>query len=735
MSPLLLINAAQTPVVTNPVTIFLVVTGIIVAVPLLLQRLKIPTVIGLILAGVAAGPYGFNILARDMSFEVFGQVGILYLMFLAGLEIDMYNLKKNLKLGIIFGSYTFIIPMILGIITGLAFLGLGIAASMLLASMFAAHTLLAYPIVSRFGLTRNQAVVVAIAGTIVTVVGALIVLAVVGDVCRDGAFSPLSLLRVLGIIVLFCLVIIYLYPKLTRWFFKRYNDGIMQFIYVLAMVFLAASAARWTGIEGVFGAFAAGLVLNRYIPDRSPLMSRLEFVGNALFIPYFLIGVGMMINLHVLTGGWTTMYVAAVMSIVAISSKWLAARVTQWTLGLGNLDRSMLFQLSNAHTAVALAVVTIGYNMHLLGEEILNGTIVMILITCTVSSLGVERAARRIKLNQLADDTTDSEAYARHRHPRTLISVSNPITAPSLVELALLMRNPDRKNTADSPIYALYVRGSDHSAASREVGRNSLDAAAKAAAAVDAEVIPIERYDLNMVTGVVNTVAERDITEIIIGLHRRTTIIDSFFGAKIEQLLKSTNRMVTITRCFIPVNTVTRIVVVVPAKAQFETGFRRWVEALASLARQLGCRVIFHCHSATAPFIRSIIHRGHFGIRAEMVDMTDWDDFVLMANKVLDDDLFVIINARRASVSFSPELDSLPDFLQRYFTRNNLVVIYPDQFGEGEPSTDTMAAVMSADFVSTPSPLWLKMRGIWHRSAVWGRRLARRIGHNRHSRH
>ncbi|MBD5186376.1 MAG: cation:proton antiporter [Bacteroidales bacterium] len=701
---------AVTPLVTNPVTIFLVVLGIMLLVPLLLQRLKIPYVIGLILAGMAVGPYGFNILARDMSFEVFGQVGILYLMFLAGLEIDMFHLQKNMSKGLTFGLLTFFVPLVIGLGAAVAFLGLDVLGGMLVASMFASHTLLAYPIVSRFGLTKSPPVVIAVAGTIVAVMGSLIVLAAVAGVCREGEFRVTETLRLLLYLTAFCLLTIYVYPRLTRWFFKRYIDRVSQFIYILSMVFLAAVAAQRLGIEGVFGSFFAGLVLNRFVPAKSPLMTRLEFVGNAIFIPYFLIGVGMMINVGVITRGWGTLYVAGVMSVVAMTSKWLAAWFTQRIFRLKALDRSMLYQLSNAHTAVALAVVTIGYNMALFSEEILNGTIVMILVTCTVSSLGVERASKRLRMLDMSSEAEEEIEKGGRRPPHTLITVSNPITSPQLVDLALLMQGND---TRGSKLYALHVR-SDNSPSSRAIGRNSLDVAEKAAAVVDASLIPLERFDVNVVSGVLNTIAERDITEVIIGLHRRTNVIDSFFGSKIEQLVKSTPKMVVITRCFIPVNTVTRIVVAVPAKSQYETGFRRWVEALGSLARELGCRIIFHCADQTWQLVRAVLMAGRYDVRAEHQKMNDWDDFVMMANSVLDDDLFVVVTARRTSVSFDSDMDALPDFMQRYFSRNNLVVIYPEQMGV-DPDMETMSRAMLADFETPPTPLWLKVRALLRR--------------------
>lgn len=691
---------ATAPLITAPVPIFLTVMAIILLTPLVLSRLKIPHVIGLIVAGVVVGPHGFNLLARDMSFEVFGQVGILYLMFLAGIEIDMYHLRKNLRKGMTFGLFTFIIPLILGALVAMAALRMHFLEATLLASMFAAHTLIAYPIVTRFGVTKSPAVVIAIAGTIVTVLGSLIVLAGVLGVYRDGSVA--SLIPVLCYLALYCVGLIYIYPRVTRYFFKHYSDGIAQFIYVMVMVFGAAALASFIGLEGVFGAFFAGLVLNRFIPARSPLMGRLEFVGNAIFIPYFLIGVGMLIDLHVVMDGWTTLYTAAVMSAVAMLSKWIAAWVTQKVYRLTPVDRSIMYQLSNAHTAVALAVVMIGYEMHLFDVTVLNGTVVMILVTCTVSSFGTERAASRLKVQLLEQADEDSVKDDATTHPRTLVAISNPLTAPSIVDLALSMRFPDTSVAGD--LYALHVRN-DNSASSKAIGRNSLDVAERAASAVETNLTAIERFDLNFITGVLNTMEERDITELVLGIHRRTSIIDSFLGEKIEQLLRSTNRMVVMSRCFIPLATVTRILVAVPKKAQFETGFRRWVQAVGNLGRQVGCRVEFWCEDSTAPLIRTVITQSKLGIRMSFSTVESYDDFVIKSSEINDDDLLIVVSARRSSVSFDSDMDAVPEYLQKYLAGNNLIVIYPGQFGTEPPMT--MAETMATDIVSPPNPVFL----------------------------
>jgi len=705
---------ASAPLISQPVPIFLTVMAILLVTPLVFNRLKIPYVIGLIVAGVAVGPHGFGILDQDKSFEVFGQVGILYLMFLAGIEIDMYHLRMNLRRGLVFGAFTFLIPLILGAAAAILFLKMGMIEATLLASMFAAHTLLAYPIVARFGVTKSPAVIIAIAGTIVTVLGSLVVLAGVLGVVREGSIR--SMLPVLGYLMVYAGVIYYSYPRLTRWFFKKYHDGISQFVYVMVMVFLAAAVAAWIGLEGVFGAFFAGLVLNKFIPSRSTLMGRLEFVGNALFIPYFLIGVGMMIDLTVLTRGWETLYIAAVMCAVGMSTKWLAALVTQKVFGLTSTDRSMMYQLSNAHTAVALAVVTIGYSMDLFGVKVLNGTILMILVTCTVSSMGTARAAAKLKVQLLEQAQADVDRDLSTIRPRTLLAISNPLMAPGIVDLALAMRFPDSSVAGD--FYALHVRN-DNSAPSRSISRNSLDVAERAAAAVEVSLSTIERYDLNFITGVLNTMQERDITEVIIGLHRRTALIDSFLGDKIERLLRSTNRMICITRCFNPLSTLSKVYVAVPKKAEFETGFTRWVQAVGNLCRHIGCPVEFWCEEETMKMIRCVLLQARIGIEISHKSVRSFDDFVLRQSAVGQDDLLVVVSARRTSVSFDSDMDEVPPFLQRYYQSGNIIMIYPGQFGSETTTslaeTMTMAETMATDMTTAPSPIYLKLKNLLRR--------------------
>lgn len=700
------------PYVTQPVTIFFIVLAIILVTPLVFNKLKIPHIIGMILAGVVIGPYGFNILDRDSSFAIFGQVGLLYLMFLAGLEIDMYHLKLNLRRGLMFGLLTLFVPLVLGVLTSVYIFRLDWLTSMLLGAMYASHTLISYPVAARFGITRSPAVLIAVVGTIIAVIGALLVIAVTVDIQRMGYFSPGSLLRLGFMMLLYCVFILLVYPRLTRFFFKTYGDKVTQYVYIMALVFMAAWLAQLIGLEPVLGAFFAGLVLNRYVPAASPLMSSIEFVGNALFIPYFLISVGMMINVRTVFDT-DTLLITLVMLAVALVSKWIPAFITGKTTSLGRAGTQVIFGLTTAHTAVALAIVTLGHSLGLFDQLILNATVLVILVTCSLAPIITSAGAPKLKIAMLEEDEErDQRTLRRGRINNSLITVATPGSAVPLVETAILMRSEVGRHE----FYALHVRN-DNSRAARELATESLRAAKETASAVDIPIELLDRYDLNTVTGVINAIEERDITEIFLGLHRRQTVIDSFFGAKVDALLRATNRMIIISRMMIPVSTVSRIVVYAPPKAQYETGFSRWIRGVARLTRQVGCRIIFCSPRDMQPLIRGVIYHENYGIRCEFREVEDWDDFILLTNRIRPDDLLTVIGARVNSVSYGVAMAEMPSFLQRYYAAHNLMFIYPEQFGEATPVT-SFVDPMAGDISSAPSPLWNKLRALRRRLRV-----------------
>ncbi|MDD6891859.1 MAG: cation:proton antiporter [Bacteroidales bacterium] len=665
--------------ITDPTWIFFLVLVIILFAPIVLERLRIPHIIGMILAGVVIGEHGLNILSRDSSFELFGKVGLYYIMFLAGLEMNMEDFKSIRGKATVLGLLAFVLPLGIGIWTNQHLLGYGLVTSVLLASMYASHTLIAYPIVIRYGINRQRSVSIAVGGTAVTDTLTLLVLAVVSGMYKGETSDYFLLWLILKVIVL-ALLIVYAFPRIGRWFFRRYSDQVVQYIFVMAMVFLGAGLMQFVGMEGILGAFLAGLVLNRLIPHVSPLMGHLEFVGNALFIPYFLIGVGMLINVKVLFGHTDALKVAGVMIGVALAGKWLASWATQKIYRMKALEREMMFGLSGAQAAATLAAVLVGYSIvlpsgeRLLNEDVLNGTILLILVTCVVSSFITEHAAKRMAVGDV-----DLEGGLRQEQERFLIPVANPETLDGLMGLALTVRDPKKAGN----LVALSVINDDSDSVRQEMrGRRCLEKAAQLSAAANVTLQTMTRFDLNIATGILHTVKECGATAIVLGLHTKSSIVDSFYGNLTESLLKATYLQVMVARFLIPVNTLRRIVVAVPPKAEFEHGFLTWLTHLCRMSGQLGCRLHFYAHPQTLGYIRGYILKRHKDTRAAYSELDDWDDLLLLTGQVNYDHLLVIVSARRGSISYDSSFERLPVQISKYFNNNSILLLYPEQKGD-----------------------------------------------------
>ena len=673
------LNFSLTLPVTDPTWIFLLVLLIILFAPILLNKLRIPHIIGMILAGLVIGEHGFNILVRDSSFELFGKVGLYYIMFLAGLEMNMGDFKKNRGKAVMLGLLAFVIPIGIGLVTNMMLLKYSLVTSILLASMYASHTLVAYPIVIRYGVSRHRSVSIAVGGTAVTDTLTLLVLAVVGGLFKGESGGLFWLWLVVKVIFLGALIM-YSFPRIGRWFFRRYDDNVMQFIFVLAMVFLGAGLMEFVGMEGILGAFLAGLVLNRLIPHVSPLMNHLEFVGNALFIPYFLIGVGMLIDIHVIFGQGDALKVAAVMIVVALVGKWIASWLTQKIYKMAPIERELMFGLSNAQAAATLAAGLVGYNIilpngeRLLNEDVLNGTVLLILVTCVVSSFITERAARKIAMCEAhleEERTVEAE--------RILIPVANPDTIEYLMNLSLLIRDTKQKDN----LLALNVINDNNTSEGLELrGKRYLEKAAMITASAGVPVTMVSRYDLNIASGIIHTAKEYEVTDVIIGLHRKVNIVDSFFGMLAENLLKGLHREVMIAKFLIPINTIRRIIIAVPPKAEYEAGFQKWVEHFCRMGGTLGCRVHFFANEETTVQLQALVKKKYGQTLTDFSRLDDWGDLLILTGQVNYDHLLVVISARRGSISYDSSFEKLPAQLSKYFSNNSLIVLYPDQLGE-----------------------------------------------------
>ena len=595
---------------TDPVLKFLLILVIILSAPLLLNKLKIPHLLGLIIAGAIIGPNGLNLVLRDSSIILSGTAGLLYIIFLAGLEIDMGDFKKNSGRSFVFGMYTFLIPMALGIVAGLYVLHFSMETSILLASMFASHTLIAYPIISKLGITKDKSVTITVGGTMITDMLALLVLTVIVGMAT-GVIGEHFWTRLSISIVIFVLFVVIAFPIAGRWFFKHVQDSISQYIFVLVMVFLGAYLAELAGIESIIGSFLAGLSLNRLIPRSSPLMHRVEFIGNSIFIPFFLIGVGMLIDYRAFFTSFDTIKVGIVMIIVATIAKYAAAWLTQKTFRMSVDQRRIIFGLSNAQAAATLAAVMVGYNVilgqtpegepiRLLNESVLNGTILMILVTCTMASFSAQRGAH----NLAATASSETDETGDHKE-RILIPLSNEDTAEELVNLSLATKS--KKNTHH--LYALNILDNKVSGDDQQLkkSRRLLENAALTAAATDTHLQELQRYDLNVTNAILSVILEHRITDLVLGLHKEKGIPSSFLGRITEGILDYSDVTTLIYKPAQPLSTMKRHLVVIPVQAEKEAGFPQWVARVWNVIQNTGAKAIFYGSSDTLGRLKTLL--------------------------------------------------------------------------------------------------------------------------------
>lgn len=681
-----MIHLAQYFPITDPTLTFFVVLLIILLAPIIMGKLRIPHIIGMVLAGVVVGKYGLNILVRDNSFELFGRVGLYYIMFLAALEMDMESIRKNRNRLLIFALLTFTVPLLLTYFMGIHLLNYGITASLLLGCIMASNTLVAYPIVSRYGLQRKPSVTLSVGSSIISLIFSLIMLAAI-VASNKGEGSIGFWLFFVSKFVIYCAAAIFLLPRLTRWFLRRYSDAVMQFIFVLASLFLCAALSAAIGLEGIFGAFLSGLILNRYIPSVSPLKNRLEFIGNAVFIPYFLIGVGMLINVRLLFTGGGILWAVICITLFGTLGKAIAAYAACFGFRMPISSGHMMFGMTSAHAAGAIAMVMVG--MNLLGEDgaplvsaqMLNAVIVMILFTCIISSVITEQSAQRIILR---DKELPVEAHRKANDQRILVPVKYPEYAERLMNMAILMLN--RKQTRGLVALNVVYDG-EHMHRNMEQGNRLLEQMTQYCAGSDIQIQTQTRIAANIANGIKHAFKEFQATEILIGMHTHKEVSTKFWGEFHQSLFNGLNQQITMARLAQPLNTIRRIQVAVPSRAEFEPGFYRWLERLSRIAGNLECRIQFHGRTETLSLVNEYIKNRHPQVRADYSNMDHWNELPKLANDVADDHLFVIVTARKGTVSYKNALEYLPDEVQRYFNGKNLVIIFPDQYGDQEVMT------------------------------------------------
>ncbi|MBI2722187.1 MAG: cation:proton antiporter [Bacteroidetes bacterium] len=654
--------------VKNPVLILALTLLIILFSPLLFRRFRIPGIIGLIISGILIGPHSLHIIESTNSFELLSKTGLLYIMFLAGLEIDMHEFRHNRNKSLVFGALTFLIPITIGYFVCIYVFQFSLWSSVLLASMFSTHTLLSYPIVSNMGIVKNRAVQITFGGTIITDSAVLILLGIITNVVT-GEINGAFWLRIIVSLSLLLFATLYMLPKISRWFFRNIeSQASSQYIYVLAVVFIAGFMSELAGVEPIIGAFLAGLGLNKVIPNNSILMNRIVFIGNTLFIPFFLISAGMLVDLRLFFKGSNALVFAGVLSMVGLVTKYLAAYVTALIYKYNKFERNIIFGLSVSHAAATLAVIKVGFDIGLFDQNVINATIILILVSCLVSSFVSERAARQIAVME-----KEVVRKAPEKTERILIPVSNPENIQRLIDFALLIK--DEKS--NEPIYPLSIVEDDADADEKiNIVRKVIEGAAEQIASGDKKVEILKKVDLSIVDGIARTAKAYNITDILISYKAHHGTSNMIFGSIADNLLNKTKQSVIISKILQPVNSFKRVIVVLSPNAELQNGFFRTCSKLDILLKQIGQDVTIYGLPETLQSL-SVVFSDKKKVFYTYISVESFETFTPIQHPQ-EDDLFLFLSSRKQTVSYDFHVDDMAKTLNKNSEFTSFSVFYPE---------------------------------------------------------
>jgi Kef-type K+ transport system membrane component KefB/nucleotide-binding universal stress UspA family protein len=657
--------------IEEPVIIFAVAMVIFFLTPLLMKKLRIPGIIGPILAGVIIGPYGIHLLERDQTIVLLGTIGLLFIIFIAGLELDIDGFKRYRNRSILFGSLSFSIPLVLGTTVGIIF-GYGLTASILLGSILGSHTLLAYPIASRLGISRNKAVTTAVGGTLLTDTFALLVLAVVSGAV-EGQLSMQFWVKMIISLIIFVFIMLWGTPLVSRWFFRNAeNEGVINFTYVMVILFVSGFLAIVAGMQPIIGAFLAGLALNRFVLDHGTLMNRIRFLGNALFIPFFLLSVGMLMDLSVLFNNPKAWIITAAILISVFIGKASAPVIISKIYKYSKIERNIIIGLTIPQAAATLAATLVGFEVGLLDQATVNAVIIMILLTCIAGPYLVEKHGRKLALKE-----QQRSSEIKKGPERILIPLSNPHTMESLIDLAFMIKH---SNTEDQPLYPLTVVQKDVKTAQDEVANaeKMLGHAVMYAAGAEIPVRLITRVDQNVSNGIIRAIAEERISTVVVGWNAERKS-NQLFGSVIDRFVDQTTQTVLVTKLGHPLKTTRRIILVLPYGADHKPGFNDALERIKMLTSRLSASLLVLVIYDSIDSYENHIKKIKPNPPTEIRQINNWsvlqEDYV---SKLQEDDIVVIMSARKGTIAWHPELEELPKKLAKV-NPESFVIYYPTE--------------------------------------------------------
>ncbi len=665
--------------ISDPVLIFALVMIVLLIVPLIADKLRVPAIVGLILAGALVGPGALGLLERDATIILLGTVGLLYLMFIAGVSIDLEKFSKSRGQSSLFGAVSFGIPMAGSLLLAPPLLAYSLESSLLLGAIVGSHTLLAYPIANRLGIGKNKAVTLSLGATMVTDALSLTILAIVAATVH-GEINLYFWITFLGSVAVYLALVIFTLPRLGRWFFRNVRDQTnIEYIFLLTVLFVTAYAAQLAGLAAIIGAFLAGLSMNRLVPESSTLMSRVQFVGNALFIPFFLISVGMLVDIRVLTA-LDVWLVALFFFLLVIIGKYLAAKAAQLYFRLTADEGWVMLGLTSPQAAATLAVTLIGFELGLLNELAVNAVVLLILASCFVGPYLVDLYGRRVLLAEEKASLKVSDSPER-----ILVPLSNPDTSEALMDIAIMIRG----NKSTEPIFPLTVaRESRYVEAAVASGEKLLSHAVVHAAAADVPVIPVTRVDFNVASGIIRATRELRISDIVIGWNGVVTARQRIFGTVLDQLMEQSDETILVSKIDQPINTTERVILAVPPMSQYEPGFGDSFQTVKKLINQLGARLIVLGSESNLNILKPFIEKQEPELTAQYKIVKNWNRVAdSIAGLYNDQDLVILFSSRRGGVAWQPSLERLPGQVITQVKPENFIIVYPAEVEEHKKPT------------------------------------------------
>ncbi|MDX2136687.1 MAG: cation:proton antiporter [Chloroflexota bacterium] len=646
----------------SPVGFFLLIIAIILLAPLLSERLRLPGVIGLIVGGIIVGPYGLRLLDNGEVIQLFAEIGLIYLMFSAGLEVDLAQFARVRNKAVSFGIFTFLIPLVGGTLLGFA-MGLTIPGAILLGSAVSSHTLLAFPILNRLGIVGREPVAVTVGATVFTDIAAFLVLAIISGTAQGDA-SVARLIVLLISLAVYAAVVIFGLPRLGKQFFARFHGGSIEFQFVLIALFGVALLAEGIGLHAVVGAFLAGLAINATLPHRSIVVGRVLFLGEALFIPIFLIHSGMITNPGAFFANGEALGVGIALTAVAYLTKYFAAWIGGRIYGYTPAEIMTMWGLSQAQAAVTLPTVIIGVELGLFPQSVFSATMLMILATSITSPLLVERFGKKMRAPERSTPTDRPNPFER-----VLVPVLDADEQEQLLTLAGILAR--EKNGTLMPLHISLAASGQ--VIGKAHGTRVLDD--EMINQPDTECQPLHRVDTQVARGILHSALENDASMIVMGWRGKKRFTESIFGTTLDEVIWNTKAPVLIGRLPHPVNAIRQVVLVIASESTALDFIDEMVEDSAIIAKALKVPLLILSEPGYVDLEKRWIRDLHIEHDHQIEPLVI--DVVTAVSRLANEDTLVILATTGSRQRFRSSLGTLPETIASRTDSSLMILHYP----------------------------------------------------------